>query len=408
MTGKTNSDARPVPAAPHERIAAIDALRGFALLGVLLANLAYWAGLPFANDEQIVAIGGVVGIRNFARFFNFVLDGKFYTLFSLLFGLGFALQLDRLERRGTDGLAIFRRRMWALLLIGAVHLLLIWDGDILTLYAMLGFALPLFRRVTDRTLLVWSLILLFAVPLAGAALGQAYHLNLGEPMFQATLAAGRAMGVDFLRTNAIGFIGGGGWHEWSIWQSTHWAFTYAERLSNWRFFKVLGTMLLGMLAGRYLLRGDLVGNQRLLRKVLIVALVVGLPANLVYMNMPPHAQAAFSSLIGSAPIGIAYGAGFLLLWPGDQRILRVLAPLGRMALTNYLAQSIICTAVFYGIGLGLMGRVQILWVYLGGIALFAAQVVVSRRWLERHEQGPAEALWRRLTYGPGRRLPIAA
>ena len=113
-----------------------------------------------------------------------LLDGKFYTLFSLLFGVGCALQLQRLQAAGHDGVRVYRRRMAVLLLIGFVHTMLIWDGDILMLYALLGFTLPWFARAQDRHLLAWSLLLVFAIPLAGQALsaliGYAAIRYLGE------------------------------------------------------------------------------------------------------------------------------------------------------------------------------------------------------------------------------------
>ncbi|MDE8651106.1 DUF418 domain-containing protein [Novosphingobium sp. H3SJ31-1] len=403
----------PAPAGPapgKDRIEALDALRGFALFGILLANLPYWAGLPFASPEELKALAGRIDLQAFSAFFNFVLDGKFYTLFSLLFGLGFALQLDRLERRGADGLRIFRRRMAALLLIGCLHIFLIWDGDILTLYAALGFALPLFRRTSDRALLVWALAFLFGVPVAGVALCAAAGIEPGAPLFALASAITAAQGIDNAKIAPIAFVGHGGWHEFVVWQSTGWAYNYGERLDNWRIAKVLGTMLLGMLAGRYLLRGQLLENRRLLWIVLVGGLVIGVPANLAYAHLPPHSQASWSSLIGTAPQGLAYGAAFLLAWPHARAVLGLLSPVGRMALTNYLTQSVVGDLIFYGIGLGMMGRIEILFVYAIALVLYAGQILLSRWWLARRRQGPMEALWRRMTYGApsGEGAPLAA
>jgi len=158
-------------------------------------------------------------------------------------------------------------------------------------------------------------------------------------------------------------------------------------------------MLLGMIAGRRLMAGTLLGNRRLLWSLLIGGLVIGLPPTLVYMHLPPHSQASWPSLVGTAPMGIAYGAAFLLAWPHATRVLGVLSPVGRMALTNYLTHSVLGALLFYGIGLGLMGRVSIEQVYLIGIAIYAAQILLSRWWLSGHKQGPMETLWRRMTYG---------
>jgi len=393
----TGKDAA-APASATDRIEAIDALRGFALLGILFANLPYWAGAPFAQPADAAVIFGNVSPEAFGAFFNGVLDGKFYTLFSLLFGLGFALQLERLERRGADGLRVFRRRMAALLLIGCVHIFLIWDGDILTLYAALGFVLPLFRKASERALIGWALLFLFAVPMLGVLAGEKLGFHPGAPLFALGRMISGAFGIG-QDTNLIDYIRTGGWGHFIGWQSNGWAFNYADRLENGRIAKVLGTMLLGMMAGRRLMAGTLLGNRRLLWSLLIGGLVIGLPPTLVYMHLPPHSQASWPSLVGTAPMGIAYGAAFLLAWPHATRVLGVLSPVGRMALTNYLTHSVLGALLFYGIGLGLMGRVPIEQVYLMGIAIYAAQILLSRWWLSGHKQGPMETLWRRMTYG---------
>ncbi|RYE03364.1 MAG: DUF418 domain-containing protein, partial [Sphingomonadales bacterium] len=126
------------PVSATERMDLLDGLRGFALLGILLANIDYWSGWLFLTPDQAAALAGGTQAHVQHVLHKLLIDGKFYTIFSLLFGLGFTLQLSRLEKRGADGVAIFRRRLLALLAIGLVHLWLIWDGDILTLYALLG------------------------------------------------------------------------------------------------------------------------------------------------------------------------------------------------------------------------------------------------------------------------------
>lgn len=386
------------PVAGEDRFVAIDALRGFALFGILLANLPYWGGFPFASAEQQKALMGGVSPSAFGIFFNGILDGKFYTLFSLMFGLGFALQLERLEKRGADGLAIFRRRMAALLLIGCVHLFLIWDGDILVLYALLGFVLPLFRHESDRALAIWALGLVFVLPMAAIATQHATGINPGAPVMALAISIAETFGISE-NTDLLAYGTTGGWQHWLGWQSNGWAFSLADRLENWRFAKVLGCMVAGMLAGRFLMRGALLENRRLLWRVLVAGLLIGLPAMVAYVQMPPHSQATWPSLIGTAPLGLAYGAAFLLAWPRAQGVLGVFAPVGRMALTNYLTHSLVGGFVAFGWGLGLMGKLDLDALYIWGIALYAAQVVLSHLWLRRFRQGPVEALWRRMTYG---------
>jgi uncharacterized protein len=171
------------------------------------------------------------------------------------------------------------------------------------------------------------------------------------------------------------------------------------RIESWRIPKVLGTMLLGLWAGRRLAAGALLSDRRLLRRVLISGLALGFPASLAYALLPGQDQSDIPSTIGTVPLAMAYAAAFALAWPRQQWLLGLFAAPGRMALTNYLATSLVGALFFYGFGLGLIGRLSPLEIYGVAVAIFATQTVVSHWWLARHSQGPMEALWRRLTYG---------
>lgn len=401
----TKSASLIAPAAASDRFTEIDALRGFALFGILLANLPDFMGLSFAG-ERAPALIGDVDPQVFNALFNFVLDGKFYTIFSLLFGLGFSLQLDRLDKRGANGRAIFWRRMAVLFAIGICHLSFIWSGDILMLYALIGFTLPLFRPLSDRMLLVVAAILIFAVPFAGV-----YFINLRNPqwiapVYDAAMGLYVAAGGD-AQTEYFDELAQGGWDSIPRRAASEWLFYIGGKLESWRIPKVLGIMLVGMWAGRRLVAGELLGNRRLLWAVLVAGLAISVPFNLVYAQQQPHEQTHWASLAGTVPAGLAYAAAFLLTAPQLPRVIAALAPVGRMALTNYLATSGIAVIVFYGIGFGMMGHLTVAPVYLGGIALFALMILWSRWWLARHAQGPMEALWRRLTYPSGQRARVA-
>ena len=397
------------PAASGERYTEIDALRGFALFGILLANLPVWVGLPFAGPRA-PNLMGTVSPAVFGAFFNGVLDGKFYTIFSLLFGLGFTLQLERLEARGAAGTRIFLRRMAVLLVFGLVHLSFIWSGDILMLYALMGFTLPLFRHLSDRALLVAAALLLFVLPPLLVR-----FVNDADPGFEGGLF-GWAVGI-YQASGGTGTmetyfdeLATGGWRDWWQRAQSEWAFGIVGRIADWRFLKVLGTMLLGMWAGRMLLRGALLENRRLLWTTLVAGLAVGAPLNVIYAGLPPHSQTHWSSLFGTAPLGLAYAAAFLLAIPHLPRLRRALADAGRMALTNYITTSVVMGLLFYGIGFGMMGTLHIPETYAIGFAFFAAMLAWSRWWLARHRQGPLEWLWRKLTYGAPlkARTPVAA
>jgi uncharacterized protein len=383
-----------------ERLDLLDALRGFALLGILLANIEYWSGWGMMTPEARLALAGPVqtGIAHWLH--KLAIDGKFYSLFSLMFGIGFALQLARLERRGADGLAIFRRRMLVLLLIGLVHLFLIWDGDILTLYALLGLLLPITRHWSDRSLALAALGLLL-LPIPGVWLFAELGWQPAEPFKVLSEYLARPWYAGD-QADAVTWLAKGDWQSHWGWLWGGWPWRIISILEGWRIPKVLALMLLGMLLGRRLAAGTLLDDGRLLWTTLIAGLAIGLPFSIWYASLPGSDQAHLSAVLGTAPLALAYAAGFVLLWPKARPVLCHLAPVGRMALTNYLSHSVLGTAIFYGIGLGLVGRLPPAGFYGVVAAIFGFQLIFSRWWLRRHAQGPMEWLWRKGTYGSHR------
>ena len=386
--------AAAIPAA--ERLDLLDGLRGFALFGILLANIWYWVGWDFMGQPQMVAQAGAgweLGVRLFHKI---LIDGKFYTLFSLMFGIGFTLQLDRLEKRGAAGARVFRRRMLVLLAIGLIHCCVVWAGDILSLYASLGLLLPLFRHVRERTLL-WLSVLLLLSPLAlkplFAMLGWepwAFFGMLGHQVVAAIDPHPSAsMLAQYQRAD---------WPGWLAFEASGLPHRIAHLLGVWRIPKVLGIMLLGMVAGRRVIDGTLLADRALLRKLCWGGLLIGVPFTVAYAIDPQADQDGWAAIIGTAPQGIAYAAGFALLWPHAQGLLRPLVPVGRMALTNYLTHSAI-GFWFAGPFLGLVGHVPPWTFYPLALAIYAGQIVFSKAWLAGHEQGPMERLWRIGTYG---------
>lgn len=388
----------PAPIPTASRLRALDGLRGVALLGILLVNILYWSGWVLMSPAQQVAHAGEAARQLHGFLERLLLDGKFYTLFSLLFGVGCAMQLQRLQAAGHDGVRVYRRRMLVLLAIGSVHTLLVWDGDILVLYALLGFTLPWFARLPDRSVLACAAVLVFAVPLAGQALFQAMGWNPGGQVMEASLMWFAAMGGDPAMDAGVRVLQHAGWREQLAWSSSGTLFSWGLRLESWRIPKVLGIMALGIWVGRRVASGELLGDTRLLKRVLVAGLLVGVPASLMYASRDGAGQSHWSSMIGTVPLALAYAAAFLLAWPRAQPLLGLFADAGRMPLTNYLAQSVVNGLVFFGVGLGLIGKLPLPAVYLYALALFALQVLWSRWWLARHAQGPVEAAWRGLTY----------
>lgn len=385
----------------------LDILRGVALLGICLANFGELSLYTFQGPQvtSAMASADIDRIIGFVRYF--LIDGKFYTLFSLLFGIGFSIILTNCKAKGKSGIRVFYRRMAVLAIIGLMHLVLLWAGDILLLYAILGMLLPLFRKTPDRRLLLFAGILLF-LPVAvdtfsvltGARFSPMALINEAVAHFHAKsgitpdnfgmwLREGTGY-TDVLKFNLAGsFIRCG------------------EFIEGNRIFKVLGLFLLGLYAGRKRLFADLKNNTRLLSRVRNWGFAVGIPLSLLYAwNAVSHDP--LGSVGGSAvyafsvvPMGLAYAAA-LCLWYArskDKRRFEPWAMTGRMALTNYIGQSVAGMALFYGIGMALGGTMGLVCVEAAALGVFAFQMLSSNIWLRYFRFGPLEWVWRMLTYG---------
>ncbi|MEG3179190.1 DUF418 domain-containing protein [Sphingomonas sp. LT1P40] len=394
--GTVADGARGASAA--ERIVVLDALRGFCLMGILFANALYFSGWDFMPPGRSIAQFGQAATERLWFWHKLLVDGKFYTIFSMLFGLGFALQLDRVERRGVDGIRLFRRRLLVLLGFGVIHLVCIWDGDILMLYALLGLLLPFFRTVSNRALLATAFGLML-LPVVAAPAFQA----LGWAPWNVLFGLASYLTPQFLdpKLDLVAWLQRPDWASFLEWKSSGWIFRIWGLFDSWRLPKVLGMMLLGMWAGRHLIAGTLLNNRRLLVGTAIVGAVVGLPMSYLYAVSPGLNQTGIGSLLGTIPLALAYAALFILAWPVAKPVLGLLAPAGRMALTNYLTQTLLGIAIYFGIGFGLAGHVGPFTVLAISLACFVLQMLWSILWLRHFAQGPMEWLWRRLTYGGG-------
>jgi uncharacterized protein len=405
------------PIAPAQRVELLDALRGFALLGIFVINLQGFSGWPFLAAEQQTSLGTAFADPALYFLTMTLVEGKFYSLFSLLFGIGFAVQMLRAEEKGVDFARRFRRRLWVLTGIGMIHLCLVWSGDILVLYALLGFLLLPLRRFGDRPLLFAAAALILA-PVAVHALAflSGGVLDAGAPLHR--LAARVDAGFGFEEADFPMIFARIGWVEFFQLNVAGPVWRFGDFLQTSRAFKVFGMFLIGFVAARRLVFRDIAAHRGLLRGVLVAGLALGLAANAPWAWIRIELSPAFLSAaavgttglyaLGVAPLALAYAAGFALLWqrPWWQRQLARLAPAGRMALTNYLLQSVIGIALFYGIGLGWTGRLGPALVVPLVIGVFAVQVGLSTLWLQHYRYGPAEWLWRSLTYGQRQQLRI--
>lgn len=393
MTGTTATDARTGDAAGG-RLAVVDALRGFALFGILMVNITYMAtayqgfGTPaevgHPLDDTVRALVAAL------------FEAKFFLLFSFLFGYSFTLQLASAERGGARFAPRFLRRLAGLFALGALHAVLLFPGDILTLYAVLGLVLFATHRIRPRRAVRAAMALLAGTAAAYALLALAMWQEGGLDAGTAPAAADAARAAEALRDGPGSVVA-----------------THLAQLPDVAFLLVffqapaaLAAFLFGLAAGRCRALGDLARHRRTLRRLQHVGYTLGLLGGAVYAHAsighPGTAYQVFAlgvDVITAPLLAAAYAATLLRLaeGPRGRGMVAVLAPPGRMALSNYLGQSLVCALLFTGYGAALAGRVSPTEVAAIAVALFAAQAAASRWWLRRHRYGPAEWLLRAWT-----------
>ena len=388
-----------------QRTDLLDALRGFALFGVVFSNyagLAYWV---FLSPEQQAALPGSFLDAPLEWFHMVLIDGKFYSIFSMLFGIGFGFFLAK----GNDGLLRFYRRMFILLIIGWLHLRYLWNGDILFLYALLGMLLPLFRKVKDRTLIIMAAVLLL-MPLAIDGVNVLTNDAFDPGAYPRSLAKAGIERLGFTREAWRASVVNGGLHEFVESRKITWLFRIDNLLSSNRLPKVFAMFLLGLWVSRRKLFVGPEAHAALLKRVLLIGSLIGLPGCMLmywaqeHLEELPLAEGLWETVgytLGVVPLAMAYASGFALLWTKDRwlPVLSVFAPMGRMALTNYLTQTIIAIFFFTGLGLGWGTQVSALTLESLAVGVFIIQVLWSHWWLKRFQFGPMEWVWRSMTYG---------
>ena len=475
------------PIAASDRIQALDVVRGFALIGIFMMNVEFFNRALGNIDLGLPA--DVTGIDHWAGWFVYVfVQGKFWTMFSLLFGMGFAVMLGRAEQAGRAFLGPYIRRTLALAVFGALHAIFIWAGDILFSYAMGAVLLMIVFYTRPKLLLMlaglclgvatlfaglskvigsappWQPFAVIAVPLlvlctvaaalrrwpikglrnAGVVLyllpflmmvvGGIVQMNRAPeperdriaqaaadtPVKQAALAKNLKERTES-RQEQVTLAA----LETRVMREGRYAEAVEVRAED--FVRNMGMNLgfspivLGMfLLGAWFIRSGAMAHPEqhlpLFRKLVWISLPIGIGMSLLSasivtarvrgVNDGEFQMALGIMMLGNLPTCLGYVGTLVLLWHGRARaLLAPLAPAGRMALTNYLSQSIIGTLFFYGYGLGHWGLGRA-WQLVFVVVVFALQIVFSQWWLSRFRYGPMEWLWRWATYGkrPAMRL----
>jgi uncharacterized protein len=429
----TTSEFEPPPAAieigpvtESARIDAIDAVRGFALLGIFLVNI-HSFGEPFGKFAQPHPSPGKSVSETIAFYAVKVLcEGKFYPLFSMLFGMGLVLQYQRAIEGGRRFIGIGLRRLFVLMFFGAVHALLLWYGDILFIYAISGMVLLLFLFCQARTLYLFCATILFLALLASAVLTIfVFPTPESRPEAAPTPAVVEHFSDPFGRLSEaferkeLEKDGPAA----PIWMQTE-TQAYREgpydqlfkfRALSWILILIICAVGFGweiaamMFFGAALLKSGLftADHRHWLRRFFLIGLILGLPMSAFGALAPRYLPGALGSLfavvmqmIGGPLLSLGYLGGIALVVdrgsaPG---LTRALANAGRMALTNYLTQTVLATTIFYYYGLALFAqttRVERIGIVLG---IYCLQLILSSIWLRYFLFGPMEWLWRTLTY----------
>jgi len=386
-------------------------LRGFALLGILLVNIEFFQRPLSAAYLGFEADRGGLDLAS-AWFTASFVAGKFYTLFSLLFGLGFILFLDRAAEKSRYPRLLFLRRLLVLGLIGAGHAFLVWSGDILLTYAAFGLLLLLFARSSARKLLLWGVglqVFLLLMVLLGGILADA-SLQTEEALAQHQAAHEQVrlgFKADVEQGDAI--YASGSWADVISWRVHELKNIYLTAELIAAILSILGMFLIGAAMGRARLFQDTAAALPVFRRMLWFGYGIGLPCTVIYAGAVVHLDPLYIDLrntllvtlhmVANVSLCLAYMSTLVVLLRKGSTWLNVLAPAGRMALSNYLMHSLVFTTLFYGYGLGLYGRFGHMSLTLMAVALFGCQLWFSRWWLDRYRMGPMEWVWRSLTYG---------
>ena len=394
------------PTHKSERLQVIDALRGFALFGILFANLYSFIGYNTYTPKEIINLP--IGDRAVLFFIDWFVEGKFYSIFSILFGVGFALQAERFRSANANFSTFWFRRMIVLCCFGLIHMYCVWNGDILTLYSLLGMLLPLFLNFSNRALLRWALILLFIPILMYGILYYTQDAAFWGSLRQVSAGLQKQWGLTNLSLL-----------EMRTSDSPKEVFSvnvlYAiprgmSYLMSGRYFHVLGLFLIGLLLARQWL--PKIRNKDIsVPRAAIWFGALGLVTHFGYAFIKAKIGAGFALNqigfvlmlvynVGATAFALAIAMLIVYVWASDKAkfVFQNLAVLGRMALSNYIFQNVTAIILFFGYGFALMRKVPFASLPLFAFGILVTQWVFSRIWLSRFKQGPLEFIWKKLTY----------
>ncbi|MFD2829045.1 DUF418 domain-containing protein [Corticicoccus populi] len=383
------------PVSFKDRVHEIDGIRGFALLGILMMNI-----MSFASPMMQYSIEGrentlftsTAADEGVIMFINTFVTANFYTMFSFLFGLGFYIFLTRANEKGHHANRLFIRRIILLLLFGLMHGILLWYGDILWTYAVAGIFLLLFYKLSPKTNLITGIVILSAgtvFTLLIAGLGSMMGDIEGTSSFrlwfdmQETILNGSYIDVIIMNSSIMTLM----------------LFQAFVTVPN-----VLAMFLIGLYAAQKGIFQNLDAHRTLINRTAVIGLSVGLPVKilsgygLTYGGMDPFWSSIgiLANTLGGPLMALSYIALFIIIARKTKVFVKLLQPVGQMALTNYISQTVIMLIIFYGFNF--FNQVSPVWFIPIVISVFIFQIGFSHIWMRIFRYGPLEWLWRSFTY----------
>lgn len=375
------------PIRENKRLLWIDAARGFAIFGIFMVNVGAFSAPYFMHGGEAEAWPEPIN-----HFVQMIIDvffqASFYTLFSLLFGFGFQIMIDRLTEKGSPVYKTLFRRMLILISFGLIHAFIIWYGDILLSYGIIGLFLLLFVKVKDKTLIIWAILLMGICVTYYSMFLYEFRQFLGFVDHEAIKQA-----IVNYQSNSLS----------TIWSQNYADWTYANGGISYLF--LTGTLLPLFLVGMFIARKqwlhDLEKFHRVLKWGCFISLVLFLALKLgPYAFGNPMWFSFIQDNIGGSTSALFYifSIGLLARTDIGMKIMKPFIHVGRMSLTNYITQSIIMFVLFYGIGFGLYDTVSPLEGIVIVVVVYTLQVFASIWWFKHYRFGPLEWIWRGLTY----------
>ncbi len=380
------------PLQNNNRVVEIDIIRGFALFGVLLVNMTMIDATMYSHVSAFDLVNPFE--RFSALMIHFFAVGKFYTLFSILFGLGFYYFINKADGKLVSG-HLFKRRLIALFFFGILHLVFVWYGDILHVYAITGAVLLNSRNRSSKSLLKTA-ILLFLLSTVIFTLFQ----GSGGTQHDLSSLAQEAENA-YKQTSYIGML------QYRLTRELPMiAFNFLAVLP-----KILSLFIFGYYIGKRQLFASLEENLPLIKRTWRISTMVALACGIGYSLIMSgfivgnlQMLAVIFDEVLTLSGALFYGCSLILLYQ-NERLKKIIAPLkysGKMALTNYLTQTIFFTTLIYGYGFGLYGKIPYWGYFPIAVMFYLVQIGLSKWWLSHHKFGPMESVWRQFTYWQNR------